>query len=224
MIHYTKAYIKELLDKYMDGISTIEEEDILSDYFRGNDVPQEWEDYRQLFQDIEAMKPRPKATGRRISGNETNRRWMGWSVAVAVVAGILYLTIPKSQTETPQPLVAERLRVGGHSPGMADTTTVQSSERLMPDTMPRYEEKAQPVQTKKRRLRKVKPTIHDIDKAYALMAEAEDAQREAERQIEQAQQEIIEAQLASQGYIPVMQEDGTILYIKEQTNYIAYEE
>jgi hypothetical protein len=45
-----------------------------------------------------------------------------------------------------------------------------------------------------------------------------------EQQIEQAQQEIIEAQLAAYGYIPVTQEDGTIIYINEQTNYIAYEE
>ena len=56
MIRYTKAYIKDLLDKYMDGTSTLEEEDILADYFRGKDIPQEWEDYRLLFQEIEAMK------------------------------------------------------------------------------------------------------------------------------------------------------------------------
>ena len=73
-------------------------------------------------------------------------------------------------------------------------------------------------------MRKPEPTIHDYDKAYALMAEAEQEQMEAERQIEQAQQEIVEARLAAYGYIPVMQEDGTILYINEQTNYIAYEE
>ena len=40
MIRYTKAYIKNLLDKYMDGTSTLEEEDILAEYFRGKDIPQ----------------------------------------------------------------------------------------------------------------------------------------------------------------------------------------
>ena len=90
--------------------------------------------------------------------------------------------------------------------------------------MPKYEEKALPIQTKKRRLRKVEPTIHDIDKSYTLMAEAEQAQREADQQIAQYQQEIIEAQLAAYGFIPVKQEDGTIIYINEQSEYIAYEE
>ena len=81
MIQYTKAYIQSLLDKYMDGTTTLDEEDILSEYFRGKDIPQEWGDYRQLFQEIEAMKPQPK----------TNRRWIGWSVAAAIMAGILYI-------------------------------------------------------------------------------------------------------------------------------------
>ena len=208
MIRYTKAYIKDLLDKYMDGTSTLEEEDILANYFRGKDIPQEWEDYRLLFQEIEAMKPQPK----------TNKRWIGWSVAAAIVAGVLYVAVPSQQTihQQADPLIAQ------------SDTIVQSSENapieLAPDTMPKQKEQVQPIQTKKRSIRKLAPTIHDIDKAYALMAQAEQEQRDVERQLEQAQQEIIEAQLAAYGFIPVKQEDGTIVYINEQTNDIAYEE
>ena len=208
MIRYTKTYIKDLLDKYMDGISTLEEEDILADYFRGKDIPQEWEDYRLLFQEIEAMKPQPK----------TSKRWIGWSVVAAIVAGILYVAVPRQQTihQQADPLIAQ-----------ADTI-VQSSENapieLAPDTMPKQKEQVQPIQTKKRSIRKLAPTIHDIDKAYALMAQVEQEQREVEQQMAQCQQEIIEAQLAAYGFIPVKQEDGTIVYINEQTNDIAYEE
>ena len=208
MIRYTKTYIKDLLDKYMDGTSTLEEEDILANYFRGNDIPQEWEDYRLLFQEIEAMKPQPN----------TSTRWIGWSVAAAIVAGILYVAVPRQQTKHQQtdPLIAQ------------SDTIVQSSEKapieLTPDTMLKQREQVQPVQPKKRRIRKLEPTIHDIDKAYALMAQAEQEQREVERQLEQVQQEVIEAHLAAYGFIPVKQEDGTIVYINEQINDIAYEE
>ena len=218
MIRYTKTYIKDLLDKYMDGTSTLEEEDILANYFRGKNIPQEWEDFRLLFQEIEAMKPQPKATGRRVSGNEANKRWIGWSVVAAIVVGILYLAVPRQQTihQQADPLTAQ------------SDTIVQSSEKapieLTPDTMLKQKEQVQPVQPKKRRIRKLEPTIHDIDKAYALMAQAEQEQREVERQLEQVQQEVIEAHLAAYGFIPVKQEDGTIVYINEQTNYIAYEE
>ena len=208
MIRYTKAYIKDLLDKYMDGTSTLEEEDILANYFRGKDIPQEWEDYRQLFQEIEAMKPQPK----------TSKRWIGWSMAAAIVAGILYVAVPRQQTihQQADPLMAQ------------SDTIVQSSEQapieLAPDTMPKQKEQVLPIQTKKRSIRKRKPTIHDYDKAYALMAQVEQEQREVEQQMAQCQQEIIEAQLAAYGFIPVKQEDGTIVYINEQTNDIAYEE
>ena len=208
MIRYTKAYIKDLLDKYMDGTSTLEEEDILADYFRGKNIPQELEDYRLLFQEIEAMKPQTK----------TSKRWIGWSVAAAIVAGILYVAVPRQQTihQQADPLMAQ------------SDTIVQSSEQApiesAPDTMPKQKEQVQPIQTKKRSIRKLAPTIHDIDKAYALMAQVEQEQREVEQQMAQCQQEIIEAQLAAYGFIPVKQEDGTIVYINEQINDIAYEE
>ena len=77
MIKYTKEHIEKLLDKYMDGTSTLEEEDVLAEYFRGQDIPQEWADYQQLFLEIEAMKPQPKA----------KKRWIGWSVAAAACRG-----------------------------------------------------------------------------------------------------------------------------------------
>ena len=192
----------------MDGTSTLEEEDILANYFRRKDIPQEWEDYRLLFQEIEAMKPQTKIS----------KRWIGWSVVAAIVAGILYVAVPRQQTKHQQtdPLIAQ------------SDTIVQSSEKapieLTPDTMLKQREQVQPVQPKKRRIRKLEPTIHDIDKAYALMAQAEQEQREVERQLEQVQQEVIEAHLAAYGFIPVKQEDGTIVYINEQINDIAYEE
>lgn len=210
MIQYAKAYIGQLLDKYMAGTSTLEEEDILARYFQGKDIPQEWEDYRQLFQEIELMKPSAKS----------RHKWIGWSVAAAVAGIVILFTatqwLQKKEPQT-KPLIAQ-----------SDTIKTQQPKKpakvLSPDTASLRKIEVQPVQSKKRRLRKLEPTIHDYDKAYALIAQAEQERMEVERQIEQAQQEIIEAQLAAYGYIPVMQEDGTIIYINEQTEFIAYEE
>lgn len=203
MIRYTKAYIKDLLDKYMDGTTSLEEEDILASYFRGKDIPQEWEDYRLMFQEIEAMKPQPRR----------NRQWIGWSVAAAVVAGIIYLAVPSEQEVSPeaQPLAAQTDTIATQPILQADTTSLRQIE-------------SKPIQSKKRRIRKPRPTIHDIDKAYALVAQAEQEQREVELQLAECRIEMIEAQLAAYGYIPVTQEDGTITYINEQKELIAYEE
>lgn len=192
MIKYTKDYIAKLLDKYMDGTSTLEEEDILADYFRGQDIPQEWADYQQLFQEIEAMKPQSKV----------RKRWIGWSVAASVA--VLFITMMWQQTRQPNTEQTSAVLTA-----KADTVSSSRVEQKT-DTATFQKVQPQPVQTKKRRLRKPKPTMTDIDKTYALMAEAE--------------QEVIEAQLAAHGYIPVMQEDGTIIYIHEQKELLSYEE
>lgn len=208
MIQYTKEYIAKLLDKYMDGTSTLDEETILSQYFRGKNIPEEWLCYKQMFQEIEAMAPQPK----------THNRWAIWSIAAAaVVAGVLYLAVSPRQTGfvPTEPLTAQADTTSQQTIAPADTVTAQPAQTAEPQ---------QPVKAKKRSLRKSEPTIHDYDKAYVLMAEAIQRQRDVERQIAQAEQEIIEAQLAAYGYIPVMQEDGTIIYINEQTELIAYEE
>ena len=209
MIKYTKEYIAKLLDKYMDGTSTLDEEDILAHYFHSGNVPQEWEDYRQLFSEIEAMKPKRQ-----------NRRWVFWGVVAATVAGLLYMAVPSKQVDL-QPdnaaLTAKTDTVRAIQPRETEMDRKTDSVKIMRD-------EPRPMQSRKRRLRKTEPTINDYAKTYTLMAEAAKGQQEAEEQIAQCRQELTEARLLSLGYIPVEQEDGTILYINEQTKYLAYEE
>lgn len=209
MIKYTKDYIAKLLDKYMDGTSTLEEEDILADYFLRGNVPEEWEDYRQLFREIKAMKPK-----------RLKRRWAFWGVAAAAVAGLLYMAVPSEQVDL-QPdnaaLTAKTDTARTMQPREAEMDRKTDSVKTMHD-------EPRPMQSRKRRLRKTKPTINDYAKTYTLMADAAKGQQEAEEQIAQCRQELTEARLLSLGYVPVEQEDGTILYINEQTKYLAYEE
>ena len=214
MKRYTKEYVEKLLDKFMNGTSTLEEEDILAQYFQHQEVPREWEEYRLLFQEIDAMKP-VQAEIVEINSENRRKRWMGWGVAAAVVAGILYFSVPSKQIEPTAPLTAK-----------VDTTATvaqpenHSSEVKIDTISPQKS----PVESPKRSRRKPRPTMLDHDKAYVLMAQAEQEIRDVERQLAQCQQEIVEAQLAALGYIPVMQEDGTIIYINEQQNLIAYED
>ena len=208
MIQYTKQYIEQLLDKFMAGTSTLEEEDILSQYFAQNRIPTEWEQYWLLFAELEAMKPTAKP----------RRTWLRWSIAAAFI-GVVFATMLFQNNKPAEPLMADNKTL------QTDSVKIEMyNEKSLPDTTVQQGQQFVPQKSVKRRKRKMEPTIHDYDKAYALMAQAEQERMEAERQIEQAQREIIEAQLAAYGYIPMMQEDGTIVYINEQKNYIAYEE
>ena len=209
MIQYTKEYINELLNKFMAGTSTLEEEDILTQYFAQSNIPYEWEQYRLLFAELEAMKPSEKP----------KQNWLRWSVAAAVAVIALLTIWGRLDSPVSKPLIAEN----GAAP--ADSVMpVVTHEEMRADTIPQKQWQDVREKPKKRSLRKSQPTITDYDKAYALMAQVEQERLDAEQQLEQCQQEIINAQLAAYGFIPVMQEDGTIIYINEQTELLSYEE
>ena len=211
MIRYTKAYIERLLEKYMDGTTTLEEEDQLARYFQGKDVPGEWADYRQLFQEIAAMKPRSK---------HPVGRWIGWGIAAAaVVSGVIFMMNPLAQTTEPQ---------GSSLTAAADTAIALPVEerpvRLVADTVTPRQERSIPVPKLKRSKRKRVPTIHDYDKAYALMAEAHQEQEEAEWLVEESRLAAVKELMEAMGYASVRHEDGTIEFINENQTYTAYEE
>ena len=210
MKQYTQTYIRQLLDKFMDGTTTLEEEDILRDYLLGDNVPDEWHDYRLLFQEIEAMKPQTK----------TRHHWLRWSAAAAVVAFVLFAATQSLRTEQAE-VQQERLVT------QTDTTTVlrpeAPNEEPLPDTTA-LRKLQQKRDVPRKRRRKPEPTIHDNDRAYALMAKAEEECRQVEQQIAEARQEVLHVQLTAAGYTPITLEDGTIIYIDEPKEYFAYEE
>ena len=191
MRQYTKEYLHSLLTKFMDGTTTLEEEDILNQYFTQGNVPAEWEEYRLLFAELEGMKPQ-----------RHRKRWIGWSAAAVVGTAVLSVAMLWQPAQQSPTLTAK-----------ADTTIVlrpeAPNEQPLPDTTA---------------LRKPEPTIHDYDKAYTLMAEVEQEQEAVRQQIEQAKQEITRTQLITAGFVPVMLEDGTIIYVEEPKEYFAYEE
>jgi hypothetical protein len=208
MIQYTKAFIQSLLDKYMEGTTTLEEEDILHQYFSRGDVPAEWEDYRMLFAEIDSMKlvAKPK------------RKMWRWGMAAAVVVVLVMFATTQIQLESrPElDLIAQVTE--------SDSVTIPKAVEARPDSTPQPHHHQQAPSSTKRRLRKPQPTMTDYDKAYALMAEAAKEQQQAEQEMELAQQEILHAQLTAVGYVAIQQEDGTIIYTNEPKEYFAYEE
>ena len=209
MKQYNREYINELLSKFMAGTSTLEEEDILSQYFTQSHIPAEWEQYRLLFAELEARKHAEKKT----------RLGLRWSVAAAVVVIALLAIWGSLDSPAEKQLVAEN-----ETTKVDSVMPVVTQEEMQTDTTHQQQGKDVRERPKKRSLRKSQPTINDHAKAYALMAKIEQERLEAEQQLEQCQQEVMDAQLAAHGFVPVKQEDGTIVYINEQTNYIAYEE
>ena len=118
--------IQNLLDKYMDGATSNEEEATLRKYFEehANDIPEEWESYRALFSYIgfeqmnlsQILKEEEekeiekedieKKEEERISKKEASRsRWLkyfGTSVAAAAIIAFLIVGIQKIAQPQPE--------------------------------------------------------------------------------------------------------------------------
>lgn len=204
MRQYTKEYIQLLLTKFMDGTTSLEEEDVLNLYFTQGNVPEEWEEYRLLFAELEGMKPQ-----------KHRKHWIGWSAAAVVVTAVLSVAMLWQPSLQSPILIAK-----------ADTTEVlrpeAPNEQSLPDTTAL--QKQQPIKPRHPRRRKSEPTIHDYDKTYTLMAEMEQEQQTVRQQIEQAKLEVTHIQLTAAGFVPVMLEDGSVIYVEEPKDYFAYEE
>ena len=207
MTKYTKAYIGQLLERYMDGTSTIEEESILSRYFaQEREVPAKWEPYRLLFAEIESMKP----------VSEPKRHWWRWCISAAAVVAFVITLAVMQEPQTESGMVAQQTG--------KDSLPIRHHIHILPDSVTKSEQPRQTPQSTKRCLRKPQPTMTDYDKAYALMAEAAKEQQQAEQEMEQAHYEILHTQLTAAGYVSIRQEDGTIIYTNEPKEYFAYEE
>ena len=106
--------IQDLLNKYMDGATSNEEEATLRKYFEehGNDIPEEWESYRALFSYIgfeqmnlsQILKGEEKEED--IEKKEASRsRWLkyfGTSVAAAAIIAFLIVGIQKIAQPQPE--------------------------------------------------------------------------------------------------------------------------
>ena len=103
--------IQNLLDKYMDGATSNEEEATLRKYFEehGNDIPEEWESYRALFSYIgfeqmnlsQILKEEEKEIDKKEASRSRWLKYFGTSVAAAAI--ITFLIVGIQKIAQPQP-------------------------------------------------------------------------------------------------------------------------
>ena len=105
--------IQNLLDKYMDGATSNEEEATLRKYFEehANDIPEEWESYRALFsyigfEQMNLSQILKEEEEKEIDKKEASRsRWLkyfGTSVAPAAIIAFLIVGIQKIAQPQPE--------------------------------------------------------------------------------------------------------------------------
>lgn len=101
-----EEYIKQLLDKYLDGETSSAEERALRGYFtnKGNNIPEEWMPYRALFTYIAEERADEGETAETIdinvnkAGKSHRRGWIyaATTAAAAILIAVVMISLPRS--------------------------------------------------------------------------------------------------------------------------------
>ena len=219
-MNYDKQYIEQLLNRFLEGESTIAEEVILARYFATHTVDSEWEPYKQMFAYFESGMSADDAPGA-ASTNIVRVNWrkmMGIAASVAIMLGIGVTALiynyskPAKQNILIDPAVpphevlshntsSEPETIKPCDPSEGDIKTIKRTpQRASSSSRAAIEIE---IAEKKYVEQKAEEMQWVEDAIAATYAQAEQQQLELERQIEREYEQTCLAQLPEEPVIPV---------------------
>ena len=117
-----------LLDKFMAGSSSRDEEQILAEYFRSSDIPKEWEAYREMFLYFDEGMPDAAVSGKKVlCVRRPLRQICLWAASVAAVLIVLLLMLPHAgETSMKRDALADVKQKAVHT---VDTTARKAMQK-----------------------------------------------------------------------------------------------
>ena len=219
-MNYDKQYIEQLLNRFLEGESTIAEEEILARYFATHTVDSNWEPYKQMFAYFESGMSADDAPGA-ASTNIVRVNWrkmMGIAASVAIMLGIGITALiynyskPAKQNILIDPAVpphevlshntsSEPETIKPCDPSEGDIKTIKRTpQRASSSSRAAIEIE---IAEKKYIEQKAEEMQWVEDAIAATYAQAEQQQLELERQIEREYEQTCLAQLPEEPVIPV---------------------
>lgn len=219
---YSRHQIEALLDKFMAGKTTIEEESLLSKYFNTiHDVPAEWEDFQALFGYIDRGLEGELLPA---TSSPSHRKWLWWIPAaaaaiVALVFGFKVLNKPDTTQPISPPTITQNVE-------QKDVTIDQKSDNHhvavneSTDNDISTPNKAETVAVKRQsRKQRHSLAVSHHEAQNDLIAQNERLLQENERlqrEIEELNQRAIIIDMEAMGYQVVKDENGSTVYVDMQ--------
>lgn len=219
---YSKEHIEQLLTRFMEGTSTLEEEDLLARYFKEEKhLPEAWKPYREMFAMFDAERDKEN-----VSSMPKRKRLLPWYWTVAATITMLALvgirlwnhedeevplavqkteTVEKIQVETEPVVLPSQLELK-EKVELAVLPLAEQSQTL---SKPKPQ-KVIPVQKRHMTKEEVEEAIRILAEENArLKAQLDSAQRE----INEVRRQVMMAEMQACGYLPVYQEDGSVEFV-----------
>lgn len=219
---YSKEHIEQLLKRFMEGTSTLEEEDLLARYFKEEKhLPEAWEAYREMF----AMFDAERAKENTALMPKWNRR-LSWYWAVAAAITLLALVgvgLWNHETEE-APLVGqttEKVEVEQvESEPIVHPVQLELNEKVELAVLPQTKPSKTLSKQKQKKVvlpQKRQMTKEEVEEAIRILAE-ENARLKAQldsaqREINEVRRQVMMAEMQACGYLPIYQEDGSVEFV-----------
>ena len=219
---YSKEHIEQLLTRFMEGTSTLEEEDLLARYFKEEKhLPEAWKAYREMFAMFDAE--RDKVNTSSMPKRKRQLPWY-WTVAAAItllaVVGIRLwnhedeeVPLAVQKTETVEKIQAKTEQV-------ALSSQLEMKENVELAVLPQTETSKKLSKPKPKKVIPVQKrhmTKEEVEEAIRILAE-ENARLKAQldsaqREINEVRRQVMMAEMQACGYLPIYQEDGSVEFV-----------
>ena len=219
---YSRHQIEALLDKFMAGKTTIEEELMLSQYFSSShEVPPEWEDYKALFGYIDRGLEGELLPA---TSSPSHRKWLWWIPAaaaaiVALVFGFKVLNKPDTTQPISPPTITQNVEQKDVTIDQkSDNHHVAVNESTDNDiSAPNKAETVAVKQQPRKQKRSLEVSHHEAQND--LIAQDERLLQEngrLQRELEELNQRATIIDMEAMGYQAVKDENGSIVYLDIQ--------
>ncbi|MBO7103633.1 MAG: hypothetical protein J6W02_08105 [Bacteroidaceae bacterium] len=219
---YSKEHIEQLLTRFMEGTSTLEEEDLLARYFKNEKhLPEAWKPYREMFAMFDAERDKINTTS--MPKRKLLLTWH-WTAAATITLLALVGVRLCNHEDKVAPLAE-------HTTEAMETKQVETEPVVLPyqlELNEKVELAVLPPAEASKALSKPKPkkvvpvqkrhmTKEEVEEAIRILAE-ENARLKAQldsaqREINEVRRQVMMAEMQACGYLPVYQEDGSVEFV-----------
>ena len=219
---YSKEHIEQLLTRFMEGTSTLEEEDLLARYFKEEKhLPEAWKAYREMFAMFDAERDKVST-----SSMPKRKRLLPWYWTVAATITLLALVGIRlwNHEDEEVPLAeytAEKVEIKqAKTEQVALSSQLEMKENVELAVLPQTETSKKLSKPKPKKVAPTKKrhmTKEEVEEAIRILAE-ENARLKAQldsaqREINEVRRQVMMAEMQACGYLPVYQEDGSVEFV-----------
>ena len=219
---YSKEHNEQLLTRFMEGTSTLEEEDLLARYFKEEKhLPEAWKPYREMFAMFDAE--RDKINDSSMPKRKRLLPWY-WTMAAAITLLVLVGVRLWNHEEEVTPLAEQKTesveKIQVETEQVALPSQFDSKEKVELAVLPQTEASktlSKPKPKKVVPVQKRHMTKEEVEEAIRVLAE-ENARLKAQldsaqKEINEVRRQVMMAEMQACGYLPVYQEDGSVEFV-----------